>query len=46
MCYLAVLAPTNITYVVILMNLPTLMGSLGGWVFVVDVTRGSVEKTV
>ena len=33
-------------YVLILMEFPTLMGSVGGWVFVVDVTKGSVGKFI
>ena len=28
------------------MRFPALMGSVGGWVFVLDVIRGSVGKTV
>ena len=28
------------------MDFPTLIGSIGGWVFVVDVTRGSVGNFI
>ena len=33
-------------YVPIGINFPTFMHPLGGWVFVVDVTRGSVGKFI